>query len=100
MAADEPTAVSLQADIDVRRDDFHLAVSLRCEDEETLAVIGPNGAGKSTLLRALAGLQPLTAGRVTVDRTILEDSADDVRICAQQRRAGVVFQDPRLFPHL
>lgn len=32
---------------------------------EMIAVIGPNGAGKSTLLKALAGLVPLTAGRVT-----------------------------------
>ncbi|MEO8279690.1 MAG: ABC transporter ATP-binding protein [Ideonella sp.] len=30
------------------------------------AMVGPNGAGKSTLLRALAGLQPLTSGRVTL----------------------------------
>ncbi len=30
------------------------------------AVVGPNGAGKSTLLRALAGLQPLSAGAVTL----------------------------------
>jgi ABC-2 type transport system ATP-binding protein len=31
-----------------------------------LGLIGPNGAGKTTLLRALAGLQPLSAGRVKV----------------------------------
>lgn len=30
------------------------------------ALVGPNGAGKSTLLRALAGLQPLAAGQVTL----------------------------------
>ncbi len=30
------------------------------------ALVGPNGAGKSTLLRALAGLQPLSGGRVVL----------------------------------
>lgn len=30
------------------------------------ALVGPNGAGKSTLLRALAGLQPLVGGRITL----------------------------------
>jgi iron complex transport system ATP-binding protein len=34
---------------------------------ELTAVIGPNGAGKSSLLRALAGLQRLAAGRVTLN---------------------------------
>ncbi|MEI8256236.1 MAG: ABC transporter ATP-binding protein [Deltaproteobacteria bacterium] len=29
-------------------------------------LIGPNGAGKTTLLRAIAGLQPLTRGKITV----------------------------------
>jgi zinc/manganese transport system ATP-binding protein len=28
------------------------------------AVVGPNGAGKTTLLRAIAGLHPLSAGRI------------------------------------
>jgi iron complex transport system ATP-binding protein len=30
------------------------------------AIVGPNGAGKSTLLRALAGLQPLAGGQVSL----------------------------------
>ncbi len=32
-----------------------------------IGVIGPNGAGKSTLARALLGLVPAAAGRVTID---------------------------------
>jgi ABC-2 type transport system ATP-binding protein len=41
-----------------------LTFELRAGD--LLGLIGPNGAGKTTLLRAVAGLQPLTAGRVSV----------------------------------
>ena len=33
---------------------------------DLLGLIGPNGAGKTTLLRAIAGLQPLAAGRIQV----------------------------------
>ena len=33
---------------------------------EFLAVLGPNGSGKTTLLRAVLGLQPLSAGSLTV----------------------------------
>ena len=34
---------------------------------ECLAVLGPNGSGKTTLLKVLLGLQPLSAGTITVD---------------------------------
>ncbi|MGP0059619.1 MAG: heme ABC exporter ATP-binding protein CcmA [Beijerinckiaceae bacterium] len=36
---------------------------------EALLVTGPNGAGKSTLLRALAGLLPLAAGEIALERS-------------------------------
>jgi iron complex transport system ATP-binding protein len=42
-------------------------VSLRFDAGILTAVVGPNGAGKSTLLRAIAGLQGLSAGKVTVN---------------------------------
>ena len=44
-------------------------VTLALAPGELVGLIGPNGSGKSTLLRALLGLQPLAAGRVTVDGT-------------------------------
>ncbi|MCW5718329.1 MAG: heme ABC exporter ATP-binding protein CcmA [Bauldia sp.] len=39
-------------------------VGFDLSDGELLAITGPNGAGKSTLLRIVAGLLPVTEGRV------------------------------------
>jgi branched-chain amino acid transport system ATP-binding protein len=45
--------------------------SLLVESNEIVAVLGPNGAGKSTLIKAIAGLVPISAGRVLLhDREI------------------------------
>jgi ABC-2 type transport system ATP-binding protein len=41
-------------------------VSFALRPGDLLGLIGPNGAGKTTLLRAIAGLQPMAAGRVRV----------------------------------
>jgi thiamine transport system ATP-binding protein len=60
---------------------------------EVLAVVGPSGAGKSTLLRAVAGLQPLDAGRV------LLDGHDVAGVPPHRRDIGLMFQDHALFPH-
>jgi branched-chain amino acid transport system ATP-binding protein len=40
--------------------------SLDVRTGEILAVIGPNGAGKSTLIKAIAGLVPVSRGRVAL----------------------------------
>ncbi len=41
--------------------------TLTVAPNEILAVLGPNGAGKSTLIKAIAGLVPITAGRVLLN---------------------------------
>lgn len=52
-------------------------VSFKLAGGELLGLIGPNGAGKTTLLRAVAGLQPLTAGTIRVmgEPVTVEDRA-------------------------
>jgi iron complex transport system ATP-binding protein len=42
-------------------------VTVALEPGTLVGVIGPNGAGKSSLIRALLGLVPPSAGRVTID---------------------------------
>ncbi|MET7420698.1 ABC transporter ATP-binding protein [Dactylosporangium sp. NPDC005555] len=91
---------AVDAHIVVDRGTFRLDIRLRIDAGQVVALLGPNGAGKTTALRALAGLQPLTAGHVTVDGADL-DRPDRRRYTPPERRPiGVVFQDYLLFPHL
>ena len=82
----------------VERDGFRLEIDLDVERGETVALLGPNGAGKSTVLGAIAGLIPLTAGRVVLDGTAWD--TPDQFVPPADRGVGAVFQSYRLFEHL
>ncbi len=92
--------MSLDARIGLRVGSLDLDVDLEVDDAAVLAVVGPNGAGKTTLLRALAGLVELDRGRVVINGAVVEDPGNNIRVAPEHRRLGVVFQEPRLFPHL
>ncbi len=92
--------MSLEAHVELTLGALHLDVDLSIADGGVVAVVGPNGAGKSTLLRALAGLQPLAAGRVVLDGVVLEDTAESTFVAPEKRPIAVMFQDNLLFPHL
>ena len=87
-------------DAEVRRGGFTLAVSLTAACGEVLGLLGPNGAGKSTLLGAVAGLTPVSAGRITLAGQVLDDADAGAFVEASGRPVGFVFQNYRLFPHL
>jgi len=90
----------LDAHLVVDRDGFRLDAALRIRAGEVVGLLGPNGAGKTTALRALAGLQPLSAGHVTVIGRDLDRPERGVWTPPERRPVGVVFQDYLLFPHL
>jgi len=92
--------VTLTAEVRVDLDGFSLDAALVIRPGRTTAVVGPNGAGKTTLLRALAGLHPLSAGRIELDGIVLDDPAQGLYTRPEHRPVGVVFQDNLLFPHL
>jgi iron(III) transport system ATP-binding protein len=73
-------------------------VSLEVGTGQVLCLVGHSGCGKSTLLRAIAGIETLDAGSVTIDGT--EVSGDTVFVEPENRRIGFMFQDYALFPHL
>ncbi|QJS09720.1 ABC transporter ATP-binding protein [Streptomyces argyrophyllae] len=68
------------------------AVALDVAEHEVVCVLGPSGSGKSTLLRAVAGLQPLSGGRVVLG------GRDQAGVPAHRRGVGLMFQDHQLFP--
>ncbi|CAM2011391.1 ABC transporter ATP-binding protein [Acanthopleuribacter pedis] len=65
---------------------------------EILCLLGPSGCGKTTALRTVAGFEPITAGEITLDGTVV--SRPGMVTPPEQRDVGLVFQEAALFPHL
>ena len=61
-------------------DEIFRDISFQVADREHVALVGVNGAGKSTLLRTIAGLEPASAGEISV---------------ARAARVAVLAQEPR-----
>lgn len=62
-------------------------------------LFGPSGAGKTSILNMVAGLLKPDSGTIRVAGETLFD-AGAIDLPPERRRAGYVFQDARLFPHL
>ena len=73
-------------------------VSLQLQAGDIGVLIGPSGCGKTTLLRAVAGLEPISAGEIRLSGAIVSSTAGSLP--PEKRRIGMVFQDYALFPHL
>lgn len=89
---------SLDARITVDRNTWRLDVEFHVPGGGVLALLGPNGAGKSTALRVIAGLLPAVSGHVRVGGRSWDDTEARVRLAAERRSLGIVFQDYLLFP--
>jgi molybdate transport system ATP-binding protein len=93
-------SVSLDAHIELQLGTLSLRAELRVDDHELVVLVGPNGAGKSTLLRVLAGLTPIDAGVISLDRVVLDDPIGGVFVPPERRPVAMMFQDALLFRHL
>jgi len=59
-------------------------LSFEFERDHFFALTGASGVGKTTLINAIAGLVPISSGKIVTDT----------------QRIGYIFQEPRLFPWL
>ncbi len=64
-------------------------VSLDVREGEFLCIIGPSGCGKTTLLWSMAGLHPLTGGRISLDGKPVTGPHPEI---------AMIFQDANLLP--
>jgi molybdate transport system ATP-binding protein len=89
----------IDADLQLARGGFTLAVRLALPGRGVSALFGPSGCGKTTVLRALAGLERAT-GRVALGDEVWQDDARGVFVPTHRRAIGYVIQEAALFPHL
>lgn len=88
-------------DVDIAKRLGTTEISARFSGGEGATVLfAPSGAGKTSVLNMVAGLLRPDHGHVRVGGDTLFDAARRIDVPAERRRAGYVFQEPRLFPHL
>ncbi len=86
--------MTLEAELELRRGEFRLAVEFTVPDGGVLALLGPNGSGKSSVLGCLAGLLRPDRGRISLGGRALTG------LPPHTRGIGLLSQDALLFPHL
>jgi multiple sugar transport system ATP-binding protein len=63
-------------------------------DGEFFTFVGPSGCGKSTVLNMVAGLEPVTEGKIFFDDLFVND------LSPRERDVAMVFQSYALYPHM
>src|SRR5215472_16422735 len=69
-------------------------VSFQVAPGELATLLGPSGCGKTTTLRMVAGLEPVSSGRILIG------DIDVTLRAANERDVSMVFQSYALFPHM
>jgi lipoprotein-releasing system ATP-binding protein len=73
-------------------------IDLNLARGEAIAIMGPSGSGKSTLLYLIGGLEPPTAGTITLDGRNPYQLSEPELAVFRHRNVGFVFQDHYLLP--
>jgi multiple sugar transport system ATP-binding protein len=69
-------------------------LDLEIEDGEFVVLVGPSGCGKTSALRMVAGLEPITEGKVVIGGEVVND------LPPKDRDIAMIFQNYALYPHM
>lgn len=75
-------------------------ISFEVEPGHMFTLLGPSGCGKTTTLRCVAGLETPDGGVIRVGDRTLFSSKERIRVPANERGLGMVFQSYAIWPHL
>ncbi|MBU1093897.1 MAG: ABC transporter ATP-binding protein [Firmicutes bacterium] len=75
-------------------------IDFSVEDGEFVSICGPSGSGKTTLLYVLGGLEPYTAGSISLFGKELNTYTDAEKAKTRSQDIGFVFQFYNLIPNL
>jgi iron(III) transport system ATP-binding protein len=75
-------------------------VSFDVRQGDLFTLLGPSGCGKTTILRCIAGLEVPDEGEIGVAGRTLFSSARGIRVRANERGLGMVFQSYAIWPHM
>ncbi|PAF51725.1 hypothetical protein BKH43_00345 [Helicobacter sp. 13S00401-1] len=77
-----------------------LDIKVKLKDYKCISIFGESGAGKSSILRLIAGLDSIDSGVIQIGDSIFEDTNSKIKLKAQVRKCGFVFQHYALLPNL
>jgi multiple sugar transport system ATP-binding protein len=69
-------------------------LDLEIADGEFVVLVGPSGCGKTSALRMIAGLEPITEGRVVIGGEVVN------KLPPKDRDIAMIFQNYALYPHM
>lgn len=75
-------------------------IDLDVAEGEAVGLIGPSGSGKSSLLSVMTGLEPPSAGSITVAGHELTGLGEDELARFRASTIGIVFQSFHLIPNM
>ena len=74
--------------------------SLEIERGQFVVVLGPSGSGKTTLMNLIGGIEPVSAGTITVDGEVVSGLDEAALTEYRRQKVGFVFQFFNLIPTL